>query len=511
MLWENFSREGFPRNTPAPGSYSDWAAQKNLFDGVAALTTRVYDVSSDDRPEKVEGEGVTHNLFDVLGVQPMIGRVFTAAEDQAGADRVVILSHSLWERRYGSDGNVIGREIVLNGAGFKVIGVTPPGFGFPVKKTEMWTPLGFTAKQLAVRTSHMLSVVARLKDGVSVKRANAELAVLAKRDVAMYPDANSDLEGFFAQPLRDAYTSEVHRGLIVLMAAVGCVLLIACANVANLLLSRAAGRAREFSVRAAIGAPRGRIVRQLLTESLVLSLAGSLLGVTLAVWTFSFLKNLIPEDLTATVKLSLDWRVLAFITAAALASTVLFGLVPALQASRVELTEVLKEGARGGIGGRRRMLRSTLVVAEVALSLMLLIAGTLLLRSFANIRGMNPGFRADHVLTMQLPQPMQLLVLSSGSKQDFVQRSSVFTRVLEGVRALPGVKAAGVTSALPLTWKGNNGVHYRGTGAAARIDLRCERSRDHAGLFRVDADSDQAGPGFRGRRWAERAAGGDHQ
>ncbi len=247
--------------------------------------------------------------------------------------------------------------------------------------------------------------------------------------------------------MRDFYTQDVRRGLILLLIAVGCILLIACANLANLLLSRATGRAREIAVRTAVGASRSRLVRQLLTESILLSLGGGALGVLMVQWCFAFLKNLIPTDLAPTAQLTMDWRVLGFAIGVTLASSILFGLAPALQTSRVDLHEVLKEGGRGGIGSRRRGIRDALVVAEVAPSLLLLIGATLLLRSFSNLRGVDPGFRADHVLAVRLNVPE--------SKYDqFARRSEFFDRVLERVRALPGVRNAGFTSVLPLTNKG---------------------------------------------------------
>jgi len=307
--------------------------------------------------------------------------------------------------------------------------------------------MAFTASQSQNRGAHYLQVVARLQAGVAVEKANADLKVLLSQAARQYPDAVGGIERFFVEPLQTSYAYEVRRGLIVLLAAVGFILLIACANIANLLLSRAAGRQREVAVRSALGADRLRIVRQLMTESAMLALGGGLLGVLLADWCFLFLKNLIPGDLSRTLALGLDWRVLGFTVVVSLASSVFFGLAPALQVSKIDLNDVLKQGGRGSAGLRRRLLRNLLVVGEVALSLMLLVASGLMIESFGKLRGLNPGFQADHLLTMRLD-------ISRNRYDKFPQRTQFFQNVLERVRALPGVKAAGFTSALPLTWKG---------------------------------------------------------
>ncbi len=500
MVWEDYARTGFPQNTPAPGNYADWKADRNIFDDAAALALHTYNLSGDGAPEKLDGAGVTSNLFRVLGIEPVLGRAFTGAEDTPGAAREVLISHGLWTRRFGADPKLVGRPILLNGANYKVIGVMPSGFHFPSRDFELWTPIAFTAQELAARDSHYLNVVARLQRGVTLERANAQLRVMAKRDAVAYPDGDSDLEGFFAQPLRDYYTVDVRRGLIVLMLAVGCILLIACANIANLLLSRSSARSREIAVRTAVGASRSRIVRQLLTESALLSIGGGALGLLLAAWCFAFLKNLIPDALASTVSLRLDWSVLGFSMFISVASSAFFGLLPALRTSRVDLNEVLKEGARGAVGGRGRGLRSGLVIAEVALSSMVLIGASLLLASFSNLRGLDPGFRADHVLTMQINQPPLTVEEAGNHPEDFLRRLALFSRLLERVRAMPGVKAAGMTSALPLTWKGGS------------VSFTAEGQPPVAGLV-YDANNRVISPGYfealhismkRGRAFDER-------
>ena len=446
-VYEDAGEIGFPRNTPAPANYADWKAQTQTFEDVAAMSGGAYSLTgSGSDPEELYGAAVTQNLFSVLGTTPAVGRVFLPEEDRPGAAHVVLLSHGLWMRRFGGDRSLVGRQILLNSDKYTVLGVMPPGFAYPSKDTELWTPIAFTPERLAERGSHYLQVVARLRPGVTLAKANAELQVLCKRLARAYPNTNAGISRFYAEPLHDTYTHEARTGLIVLMAAVAFILLIACANIANLLLSRATGRQREIAVRTALGAARSRIVRQLLTESVLLAAGGGLLGILLADWCFNFLKNLIPEDLSRTVSLTLDLRVLGFAVAISLACSLLFGMAPALQVSKIALNEVLKEGGRGSAGSRRTIFRNLLVVGEVALSLMLLVGAGLLLQSFARLRGLDPGFSSDHVLTARL--------YDATKYHDFTQRSQFFERVLERVRALPGVQTAGIISALPLTWEG---------------------------------------------------------
>ena len=451
-VFEDVSGAGFPRNTPAPGNYADCKAQTLIFEDAAAITSKVYNLTGGagahpGEPEELQGAAVTQNLFFILGTKPALGRVFLPEEDRPGAAHVALIGHGLWKRRFGGDRSLIGRDIPLNGEKYTVVGVMPPGFSYPSKDTEIWSPRGFTPEQLTNREMHYLQVVARLRPGVTLAKANAELEVLCKRLARAYPETNREIRRFFAEPLHETYTREARSGLVVLMAAVAFILLIACANIANLLLSRATGRQREIAVRTALGAGRIRIVRQMLTESALLAAGGGLLGILLADWCFNFLKNLIPEDLSRTVSLTLDLRVLGFAVVISLVSSFLFGMAPALQVSKLDLNDVLKEGGRGSAGPRRRIFRNLLVIGEVALSLMLLVGSGLLLESFSRLRGLDPGFRSDHVLTVRLEVPRTRY-------GEFAKRSEFFAQVLERVRALPGVKVAGFTSALPLTWEG---------------------------------------------------------
>lgn len=464
-VWEDESKIGFPRNTPAPGNYTDWTKQTQIFESVAAVEGRSYNLTgSSSEPQRLQGGGVSQNFFSTLGARPLLGRSFLPQEDHPGSDRVAIISYRLWQGRFDGDRKLIGRDIWLNNEKYIVVGIMPPGFAFPAKDMDFWVPLGLTPRQLASRGEHYLNeVVARLRPGVTLARANGDLQVLARRLARQFPDTNAEIERFYAEPLRDTFTRDVQRGLILLMSAVAFILLIACANIANLLLSRAAGRQREIAIRSALGAVRVRIVKQLLSESALLAAGGGLLGLLFAQWCLAFLKNLVPVDLSRTVSLSLDLPVLGFALFLSLVSTFLFGLAPALQVSRVDLNDVLKEGGRGSVGGPKRAFRNLLVAGEIALSLMLLIPSGLLLESFVKLRGLDPGFRADHVL-------YGMIQVSNTKYRDFDKRAAFFDQLLQRVRALPGVKLAGFTSALPLTWRGGtNGFTPEGMALDPRV------------------------------------------
>lgn len=445
-LYEDRGRTGFPRKEFTPANYVDCKAQTQIFEDVAAIDAdRVYNLTGNGAdPERLSGEGVTQNLFSILGTRPLLGRVFSREEDKLGSERVVLLSHRLWLGRFGGDRKEVGRSILLNGEKYSVIGVMPAGFSFPNKNADLWVPMAFSSQDLADRGSHFLMVIAALRPNVSIEQANAELLVLSQRLRREHMDVMRFVDRFFADPLQDIYTRDVRRGLIVLLAAVAFILLIACANIANLLLSRAAIRQREIALRMALGAGRVRVVQQLLTESAVLALAGGILGIVLTEGNLRFLKNLIPDDLSRTLSITLNLPVLGFAILISLVSTFLFGLAPALQTSKVDVSQSLKEGGRGGTGARRKSLGNLLVVGEIALSLMLLVASGLLIESFAHLRRLDPGFRSDHVLTARVEVP-------ETKYRDFSQKTQFFQTVLERVRALPGVTSAGFTSVLPLS------------------------------------------------------------
>ena len=456
MVWEEEAAINLKSETPAPANYADWKAQSQSFADMAALEQRIYNLTGDGEPEKVFAYGVSANFFPLLGAQPTLGRTFTTEEDKPGTNKVVVLSHGLWQSRYGGEPKTVGRDIQLNGERYTVVGVMPPDFQFVFPDIRLWVPIAFTPEQLANRSNHYLEVVARLKPGVSVAQANADVRAIMERVAAAYPD---DATGVSATvvPLREQFAGDVRRPFMMLLVAVAFVLLIACANIAGVLLSRAAARQREIAVRAALGASRWRIVRQLLTESVLLGVLGGCLGVLLALWTFSFLQQMIPAGLRASTTLTLDLPVLGFTLAVSLLAGVIFGLAPALAASRTDLNEALKQGGgRGVFGAAQRWLRSSFVVAEVALALVLLVGAGLLIQTLAKLRGQYAELHLEHVLTARTD-------LLGDRYRTHEQRVAFYDSVLQRVAHLPGVTAAGYTTAAPLLRKGGaNGLTLEG-------------------------------------------------
>ena len=456
MVWEDDSTYGFPQNTPSPGNYSSWRAENSVFTDVAAMSGRTFNLTGLGNPEEFLGMQVTANMFPLLGVQPELGRNFLPSEDKPGTNQAVILSHGVWMANFGGDPQIIGKQVSLNDKSYTVIGVMPRGFIFPDRTVQMWAPIGFSSQELGNYGSHYLHVVARLKPGVSLGAANADLSIVAKRLQLEHPDSNAN-EGAFAVPLRERLAGNSRVAAIVLLGAVGFVLLIACANVANLLLARAAGRQRELAMRMALGAGRGRILRQLLTESILLSTIGGGAGLLFAIWATPSLAVLVPEGLAPIRGAGINVEVLGFLLAASVLCGILFGLAPALRVSRADLIGVIKQGgAQSGLGSGGSRMRDALVVAEVALALVLFSGATLMLRSFINVRDVDPGFRPGHVLavSMDLPFPKY---------KDVARRNAFFQQVLERVNHLPGVVAAGCTTWLPLTnWGGAAGIQIEG-------------------------------------------------
>jgi len=456
MIWEDAAFAGFPKNTPAPANYVDVKNQNTVFEDMAAMDFRSFNLTGDGQPEKVEAKGVTASFFPLLGVKPIAGRWFVPDEDKPGANQVVIISHSLWQKRYGGVANIIGRELVLNGEKYSVVGVMPPGFQFLDSKIGMWVPLALTPEQLASRTRHYLITFARMKPGVTFAQADAEVRAIHRRIATDNPEEMGRMSGY-ALPLRDQVSGELRRPLFMLLVAVAFVLLIACANIANLLLSRSTSRKREIAVRSALGAGRLQIVRQLLIESLLMAAVGSACGLLLATWSFAFLQRLIPDGLVLSNSLGLDWPVLVFTLVVTLLTAVIFGLAPAFQASRIDLNEALKQGGgRTGLNAGGNRLRSAMVVAEVALALVLLVGAGLLIQTFLKLRDQYSQLRPESVLTMRT-------VLSPSKYPEQAQRVSFYKQVLERVEALPGVVSAGYSTSVPLEWKGGtNGFSIEG-------------------------------------------------
>jgi putative ABC transport system permease protein len=453
-VWEDESAAGLAgQSTVAPGNYADWKSQNQSFVGMSASEFRAYNLTGDGEPERVIANGVEANYFSLIGVRPAAGRDFLKEEDAPGGPKSVVLSHALWQSRYGGDPSVLNRGIQLNGESYTVVGVMPAGFDFGGAK--LWVPLALPAEQLTDRSGHNLEVVGRLKPNVTAEQADADLRAITARIAAAYPN---DAQGLSADvvPLRDELIGDARRPLALLLGAVGLVLLIACANTAGMLLARAAARRREIAVRCALGAGRLRIVRQLLTESMLLGVAGGLLGLLLALWSFAFLRQLVPAGMRDATELHLDPSVLLFALSVSLLAGLGFGLAPALQASRTDLNEALKSSsARSGFGGQRRM-RDAFVVSQVALSLVLLVGAGLLVKTLSRLRGQYDDLRPASVLTVRTQ-------LSGGKYAEQARRTEFYERVLARVRSLPGVEAAGYATAVPLAWKGGmNGLIVEG-------------------------------------------------
>jgi predicted permease len=447
MVWETAPKLGFPHNDVAPANFIDWRDQNQVFTHIAAFGGASLSLTGRGEPERIEGERVSASLFPLLGVVPALGRVCSEQEDRSEAPGVIVLSHGLWQRRFGGDPGVVGQSLTLDNRPYTVVGVMPAHFRFPGREQEFWTPMAFEPEEAAGRGDHYLGVVARLKPGVTRQRAQAEMDAIAARLQQQYPRTNTD-QGVALVSLHEEFAGAIRKPLLILLGVVGFVLLIACANLTNLLLARATERASELTIRAALGASRLRLVRQLLTENILLSLAGGAIGALLAVWGVDLLETLIPENLSQARGVVVDGRVLAFSAVVSLLTGVVFGLAPALQVSRLNMTEGLKEGGRGGAGsGLRGRMRGALVVGEIALSLVLLTGAGLMIKSFHRLTGVDPGFQPDRTLTMR----MQL----SGEKYgDPVKRRAFYDQMLQQAQSIPGVQSASVITQLPLTTQG---------------------------------------------------------
>ncbi|HEX8283349.1 MAG TPA: ABC transporter permease [Pyrinomonadaceae bacterium] len=479
MVWEVVEPLGFARDNPAVGNFADWKSQNSVFEDLAVTRQQTFDLTGGGgEPEKLLGLGVGANFFPVLGVEPALGRAFLAEEDRPGAARVAVLGHGLWKRRFGADPSVVGSELLLDGEKYTVVGVMPEGFQFDTAGVDLWTPIAFTPEQLAERGSHYLSVVARLKDGVTFEQADADVKAITARIAEAYPNEATGVSAEVV-PLREYLAGGSRASLLMLLGAVALVLLIACANVAGVLLSRAAARRREIAVRAALGASRWRIVRQLLAESALLGGAGGALGLLLAMWAFAFLAQLVPAGMREMAEPRLDVGVLLFTLGVSLLAGVAFGLAPALQASKTDLNDSLKQaGGRGGAGEGRR-LRGAFVVAEVALSLVLLVGAGLLFQTLQRVREQYTELRPESVLTARTQ-------LADNRYGEPSRRAAFYDAVLARVRALPGVEAAGYTTAVPLTRKGGaNGLSLEGRDNGPSANWNANHRQVSPGFFRA--------------------------
>jgi len=451
MIWENATHLGFPKNTPSPPNFLDWQRQNTVFTGMAAMSERSFNLTGVGEPERLDGRRVSANLFDLLGVPALLGRTFVPDDDRSGA-HVVVLSHSLWQRRFGSDPSVIGLSVTLNGESYTVIGVMPRSVHLPAYGTwqdKLWVPIAFTNEEVTERGSHFLDVIARMKPGIALKQAQAEMETIAARLAKQYPRSNTRI-GATVTPLHEEIVGDIKPALLILLGAVGFVLLIACANVANLLLARAAAREKEIALRLALGASRSRLTRQFLTESVLLAFLGAGLGLLLALAGVRVLKTFVPSMILQIQAINIDDRVLLFTASIALLTGIVFGLAPAMHALDSNLNDSLKEGGRDSAVSRKgNQLRGLLVIGEVAVSFILLIGAGLLINSFLHLRNLDPGFRTDHLLTMKVD-------LSELKYPDGQRRSVFFDEVLRRIRALPGVQSVAVAGNLPFTYNGDS-------------------------------------------------------
>jgi putative ABC transport system permease protein len=425
----------------APANFFDWRAQNAVFDRLGAYTSASATLDGPDGPERIQGLQVSWDLFPTLRTAPAIGTVFTKDEDQPGGNRVVMLSHGLWMRRFGGNPEIIGTSVMLSGAPTTIIGVMSADFYFPTRAAEFWQPLAIDPVN-ATRGGHFLGVVARMKPGVTVDQAQVHMRTLAERLARQYP-ADSAGESARVMALQEQVVGAIRPALLMLFAAVGVVVLIVCANVANLLLVRASVREKEMAIRAALGASHHRLIVQVLAESLVLALVGGGLGVLLGYLTIAPIKALSAGSVPRVTEVGLDGRVLAFAAAASILTGLLFGLAPAWQATRTGVSAVLKQGGRSSSTSGGRWVRSGLLVAEVALSIVLLTGATLLLRSFAKVTNVDPGFNPDRVLAFQVSLPAVAYTKDP-------QRLAFFDALVAGLESQAGIESAGLVQTLPL-------------------------------------------------------------
>jgi predicted permease len=449
MVWEEATRLGYPRIDVSPANYVDWTRQSEVFEDLAAYYGNAFNLTGQTRPERLDGILVTPNLFAVLGIKPLLGRLFTLSEGTPGNTGVTILSHSLWQRSFGGDANIVGRAILLNQRPYLVVGVMPKGFQFPREDTQLWTPLAYSAASAGRRDNHYLRVIGRLRPDQSWRDAQAEFDTIAARLAATYPETNAGY-GALVVPLHEAFVRGARSSLWLLQAGAVLLLFVACGNVAGFLITRAFRRRPEIAVRSALGAGRGQIVRQLLIEGLTLSAIGGAAGVFAAFVMFQFLETLIPPALRGAVAPELDWRLLAFAVAVSLLSGAVFGLAPLRAISLPELTRSF--GGRGLQQPRDRS-RAFLITAEIAMALVVVTTAGLLVRTIINLENVDPGFNSENVLTARLE-------VSASGAATLERRKRFYVEVLQRVRTLPGVVSAGFTTFLPYTNFGGSSMLF---------------------------------------------------
>ena len=440
-LWQ--ATPGYGRFELSPANYRDWRAMATTTSRIGAYTSRAKNLVGAAEPRRLETAAVTPDLFDVLGTRPLAGRTIGAADSTDA--QVVVLGYGLWQSQFGGDTDIIGATVRLDGQPHVVVGVMPASFRFPNRDTEAWTALVLRGEDFADRNDNYLHVLARLRDGVTVDEARKEFALIAARLEQQYPKEN-ERTGSAVIPLREETSQRARTLVLALCGAAICILLLACANLASLLLARATQRTRELAVRAALGAGRERLVRQLVTESIGLAVIGGVIGVALAIAGVPLLAQLVPPTLPMAEQPSVDMRVLVLAVVLVGVTGLAFGVGPAVAAGRSKALDALRDGARSG-GGRTRKVRAALVITEVAASVVLLVCSGLLLRAVVRIQATDPGFRAEHVLTLRTALPWPKYAVTA-------RREEFYGRVLEGVRALPGVQSAAYATGLPMSMRG---------------------------------------------------------
>ena len=451
QVWHTPPAQSFPGLTwfsVSPANYLDWRSQSSSFEQMAAYGFRSFTVGGKERPEAIQAAAVASDFFPLLRVQPLLGRTFAPDEDRPGQGHVVVLSYNFWGDHFASDRNVVGRTILLDGENYSIVGVMPETFRFP-SWGKIWVPLAWTNETRAVRGNHNYGVIARLKKSVDIRRAQAELSAISTRLEQLYPEDDKGW-GAIIIPLREQLVGDVRAALLVLLGAVAFVLLIACANVANLVLAKTLARRKEIAIRTSLGATRFVVLRQILAETVLLSVAGGALGLFLARFGVTLIVKVLGDRIPAFMQITLDIPVLAFTLLLSVVAGVLAGLIPSVRFTRADVNEALKQGqSRGSSDARGGGTRRLLVVSEVALSLVLLIGAGLMIRSLWELRKVQPGFDPHNVLTMTVPLPRNRYSSPAG-------QVAFFQEVLTRIRALPGIDSAGVIDDLPLDGGGSH-------------------------------------------------------